>query len=132
MIHLLANGGGQGTATTTLRAPKPATLRKYGLSLAAWESIAGMQGYVCFVCHQVPKSGTLHVDHFHAKGWKKMPPAERRKFVRGLLCFRCNTSFVGRGVTVERSRRVVEYLERFERWQSGSFSLPVGQVEDLR
>jgi hypothetical protein len=43
-----------------------------------------------------------------------MPPEQRRLYVRGLLCWRCNTTFVGRGITVERSRAVTVYLEQFE------------------
>lgn len=94
--------------------PKPATLKKYGLSLEEWRALADYQGHACFVCKQEPTKGRLCIDHEHAKGWKKMPPERRKLFVRGLLCFRCNTTFVGRGVTVERSRNVTKYLEEYE------------------
>jgi len=97
-----------------LRVPSAATLKKYGLSVEQWNAIADAQGRVCFVCHQVPKSGILHIDHDHQKGWKKKPPEERRLAVRGLLCFRCNTTYVGRSITVERSENVTKYLKRFE------------------
>lgn len=78
------------------------------------------QGGVCFVCHQLPKSGRLHIDHEHVKKWKKLPPDQRKRYVRGLLCFRCNVSFVGRGVTVERARNVVSYLENYTDRLSGA------------
>ncbi len=76
--------------------------------------MADEQGEACFVCKQKPMKGRLCIDHEHAKGWKKMPPDERKLYVRGLLCFRCNTTFVGRGVTIERAQRVALYLEKYE------------------
>lgn len=94
--------------------PSPATLKKYGLSEADWRAFLDSQGGVCAVCKQEPKKGRLCIDHFHAKKWKKMPADERKRWVRGLLCWRCNTTFVGRGVTVERSKAVTVYLESFE------------------
>jgi hypothetical protein len=97
-----------------LRAPTRPTLRRYGLTLEDWRRIATAQRGVCFVCRQLPKSERLHIDHEHVKDWKKMPPEKRKKHVRGLLCFRCNTTYVGRSITVERARNVVTYLERYE------------------
>jgi hypothetical protein len=94
--------------------PSPSTLKKYGLSEAAWRTLLDSQGGVCAVCMQEPKKGRLCIDHFHVKLWKKLPPEERCLFVRGLLCWRCNTTFVGRGVTIERSIAVTEYLQRYE------------------
>ena len=94
--------------------PSVATLKKYGLTPDDWEKIAARQDRVCAVCRQLTKTGRLCIDHFHVKGWKKMPPEKRKLYVRGLLCWRCNTTFVGRGITVERSRGVTSYLEAFE------------------
>lgn len=93
--------------------PKLPTLKKYGLSVEDWKKLADDQKHACFVCLQEPTKGRLCIDHEHAKGWKKMPPEQRKLFVRGLLCFRCNTTFVGRGVTIERAQGVVKYLERY-------------------
>lgn len=98
----------------SLLEPSQSTLKKYGLSLDEWRAMADAQEHRCWVCRQEPTKGRLCVDHEHVKGWKKMPPEQRKLYVRGLLCFRCNTTFVGRGVTVERSRRVTLYLEAFE------------------
>lgn len=97
-----------------LLTPSLATLKKYGLSLEEWQAMADAQGHACYVCHQVPTKGRLCIDHEHVKNWKKMPPERRKLFVRGLLCFRCNTTYVGRSITVERSRRVTQYLEAYE------------------
>ena len=99
--------------TATLLQPSKVTLRKYGLTPEAWAVIADGQARVCYVCQQLPKSGRLHIDHAHVRGWKHMTPERRRQYIRGLLCFRCNTTYVGRSITAERSRRVTEYLERF-------------------
>jgi hypothetical protein len=76
--------------------------------------MADAQNHACAVCKQEPTKGRLCIDHEHVKKWKKMPPDERVKFVRGLLCYRCNTTFVGRGITVERSRGVTAYLEAYQ------------------
>ena len=96
-----------------VREPKPKTLARYGLTLEAWRAILDRQGGVCAVCRRVPTSGRLCVDHEHVKGWKKKPPEERAKAVRGLLCFFCNHYYVGRAITVAKSRNVTAYLERY-------------------
>lgn len=97
-----------------LAVPKPPTLKRYGLSEAEWRLMADEQLEACFVCKQKPMKGRLCIDHEHVKGWKQMPPDQRKLYVRGLLCFRCNTTFVGRGVTIERSQNVVLYLQQYE------------------
>lgn len=97
-----------------LNAPTKTTLKRYGLTLEAWQTMVDGQGHVCAVCKQFPTKKRLCIDHEHVKGWKKMPPSERVKYVRGALCYRCNTTFVGRGITVERSRSVTAFLEAYE------------------
>lgn len=91
--------------------PSEKCLAKYGLTAVDWMDILERQGGHCAVC-QEPRA-SLCVDHVHAKGWKKMPPEQRKLWVRGLLCFWCNTHYVGRGINHERSRRVTAYLEGF-------------------
>lgn len=95
------------------RPPKPPTLKRYGLTLEAWEAILERQGGVCAVCEKLPKSGQLHIDHDHRPGWKDKPPEERAKAVRGLLCFFCNQYYVGRSITIAKARNVVAYLEDY-------------------
>ena len=72
------------------------------------------QGSVCFVCGIEPRTGRLCIDHEHVKGWKKMPPEQRKLYVRGLLCWVCNSHYLFRGITIARSQRVTEYLQRYE------------------
>jgi hypothetical protein len=95
--------------------PTPSTLARYGLTEQEWRAILDRQGGVCYVCEQEPKKGRLCIDHEHAKGWKKMPPDQRKRFVRGLLCWFCNRQYLCRGITVERSQRVTLYLQEYER-----------------
>jgi len=98
----------------TVREPTPATLRKYGLSLDQWRQMLQEQGGVCAICRKVPKSGRLVVDHEHCRGWKGMRPEQKRKQVRGLLCFMpCNRFLVAKnnGQTAEL---VLSYLNRYQ------------------
>lgn len=97
-----------------LKTPTQSTLKRYGLSEEEWRKMADEQQEACFVCKQKPTKGRLCIDHEHVKGWKKMPPEKRKLYVRGLLCFRCNTTFVGRGITIDRAHSVAVYLERYE------------------
>lgn len=96
-----------------IQEPRPATLRKYGLSLGAWRTMRDEQHGVCFVCQRLPKSGRLCIDHEHAPGWKAMPPEKRKLYVRGLLCWVCNSYYLARGITVAKAKNVVKYLERY-------------------
>jgi len=93
-------------------APSARTLRRYGLTEADWWKLFLRAKGVCEICGCVTKR--LCIDHEHVKGWKKMAPEERKKHVRGLLCWRCNVGVVGRGVTVERASAALEYLKRYE------------------
>lgn len=93
--------------------PKPETLEKYGLTAEEWIALAEAQGNACAVCRKPPTTGRLCVDHEHTPKYKKLPPEERKKRVRGLLCFFCNKYYVGRAITIEKSRNVTRYLETY-------------------
>lgn len=93
--------------------PSPATLKRYGLTSDEWLAILAAQGGVCAICKRVPTSGRLHTEHEHVPRWKDMPADQRKLYVRGLCCFMCNTQYLGRGLTTEKARAVVEYLERY-------------------
>lgn len=93
--------------------PKPKSLAKYGLSLAEWRQMLEDQGGTCAVCDKLPPSRKLHVDHEHAPKWRKKPPEQRRRYVRGLLCNFCNRSLLRRFLTLPKARRVVAYLEQY-------------------
>jgi len=82
---------------------------KYGLTLQEYESMLESQDGRCAICKQIPKR-TLCVDHVHVKGYKSMDLEDKRKYVRGLLCFLCNTGLKGfeRTSDGERNRQSLE------------------------
>ncbi|MCG3771280.1 MAG: hypothetical protein JW384_02463 [Nitrosomonadaceae bacterium] len=96
---------------TDVRVPSKPTLNRYGLSLEEWRVISDRQGGTCGVCGTVPPSGTLHIDHEHVRGWRSMKPIARRKYVRGLLCWFCNSVLLRRGASPERLRSAANYLD---------------------
>jgi len=97
-----------------VRTPAPATLKRYGLSEGEWKGILDAQGGVCAICEVEPKKERLCIDHFHEKGWKKLPPELRKTFVRGLVCWFCNHYLLGRGVTIKKAENVVRFLRAYE------------------
>jgi hypothetical protein len=67
--------------------------KTFGITLKEYETLLTAQGGTCWICQKPPKEGkSLHVDHKHEKGEKKRDPREKRARVRGLLCWKCNTS----------------------------------------
>lgn len=66
-----------------MKLPSKQTLKRYGLSMEEWVAMYDKFGGTCHVCRKPSKR--LCVDHFHVRGWAKMPPEERKQYVRGLL-----------------------------------------------
>jgi hypothetical protein len=99
----------------TARQPAVRTLAKYGLTLVEWQGIMKRQGGGCGVCGVVPASGTLHIDHEHVRLWRRMKPSARRKYVRGVACWKCNSVWLRRGATPELLRAAAKYLAAYER-----------------
>jgi hypothetical protein len=97
-----------------VRPPSAKTLARYGIDLAEWRAILRRQGGVCAVCRRVSEKGWMCIDHEHAPGWKRMPPEQRRRYVRGILCYFCNFRYVGKCLTAEKARAVAAYLEAYE------------------
>lgn len=98
-----------------VKVPSRGTLRRYGLTEGEWRKLLDSQGGVCAICQSVPPSGILCVDHEHVRGWRKMKPTERRRFVRGLACPHCNHRLLGRFITLARLGAVVAYLEAYSK-----------------
>lgn len=100
--------------------PTQKTLEKYGLTESDFQQMLKAQDYKCPICKKTPnpskKDGKIRfvVDHYHAKGWKKMQPEQRKTFVRGLLCWYDNRYFLSKGITREKAQAVDEYLADFE------------------
>jgi len=93
-----------------IKMPTKPTLAKYGLSEHEFRLIWLRQGSVCPICSKVPSTGRTNIDHFHIKGWKKLPPEQRKLYVRGVLCWFCNKQYLSRGITLEKARNIVKYL----------------------
>ena len=79
-------------------------IKTYGITLADWNAMFIEQGGVCFICKTMPKSKILCVDHIHQKGFKTMEPQDKQKYVRGLLCYMCNTGLKSFEKTVDGKR----------------------------
>jgi hypothetical protein len=92
----------------------------YGLSGEDYERLLMWQGGVCYICHRVPRSKRLAVDHDHVTGK-----------VRGLLCADsergCNHALLGNITSVEMAQRIVNYLTAppYER-------MDLGEPPDIR
>jgi hypothetical protein len=113
-----------------VKTPRLGTLRKYGLTVADWTSMCEACNYTCVVCGKPFEDRPLVVDHEHVKGFKarkkkrakkghiikvrKMTPADRRQYVRGVIHSFCNR-FVRSWLTLERARSIAAYLEAYER-----------------
>jgi len=100
--------------------PSKQTLNRYGLTLEEYNDMLVRQEYSCAICKKPPKLHKttrrllLVVDHVHQKGWSKMKPDDRKKYVRGLICPHCNLHIVNRNMTLDRARGAVEYLQAYE------------------
>lgn len=112
------------------KVPRAGTLAKYGLTAEDWLGLCVACNYTCVVCGKPFEDRPLVIDHEHVKGFKArknkrakkghlikvrvMGPAERRKYVRGVIHNYCNR-FVRSWLTLPRARAIVAYLEAFER-----------------
>lgn len=118
------------TPVTPIQPPSKTTLAKYGFGCGPaalssdpwmdWMLMLADQGGVCPICGKVPspskKSGLVRmvIDHLHVRGWKAMPPEKRRQYVRGLTCWFCNATYLGRSITALKAVAVYHYLVAFE------------------
>ena len=90
-----------------------ASLDKYGLDEQMWLTMLRDQGWKCLICDKPSSTGAYVVDHEHIRGYKKLPPEQKRLYVRGICCWFCNHSYLGRGITLEKARNMVAYLEAY-------------------
>lgn len=85
---------------------------KYGLTLKEVKEIF-KNG--CFICGSHKR---LAIDHRHVKNYKKLPPEDKRKEVRGALCYRHNKFTIG-GLEIDKVcrpvlDRVIEYFKLYK------------------
>lgn len=90
--------------------PREATLKRYGITRSEWIGMLKRQGKVCAICERLPRSGKMVVDHEHVKGWSRLPPEQRKRWVRGILCRLCN-GYKVRGMSLMTARKITSYLE---------------------
>jgi len=93
--------------------PKPQSLKRYGITQEKWLEIFKSQGCICPICGKFPESNKWATDHEHVRSFKKMSPASRAGFVRGICCVRCNLMYLPVGITVEKAKNIVKYLEKY-------------------
>lgn len=78
---------------------------KYGITLDDYERMLTEQNFVCAICNNPEdvQHKVLAVDHNH----------ETSK-VRGLLCYRCNTSLGLLRENIDNVKRMLKYLEKHQ------------------
>lgn len=102
--------------------PTIQTLVKYGLDTESWLALLKSQNWQCPICRRSNQRWTI--DHEHVYGWKKMIPGERRRYVRGILCVRCNWKIVNSIESAETIQRVADYLKVYEARRDGRAEWP--------
>jgi len=83
-----------------------ATVKRYGLTLEEFLSLANLQGGRCAICRRLPQEARgdvrrLAVDHDH-----------QTNAVRGLLCNHCNAGLGAFGDDILRLQAAIDYLKR--------------------
>jgi hypothetical protein len=101
-----------------IKRPLDKTLAQYGLLPVDFEFMLKEQGWACGCCGKTPASGRLFVDHEHVRGWKRMPPEERRKYVRGLACYTCNRFVLNHRINIKLLAGAIAYLTQYEQRRS--------------
>lgn len=86
--------------------------RTYGLEWNKYDLLLARQNGKCAIC-KLEKP--LCIDHVHIRGFKKMLPEQKVKYVRGLCCFMCNTGIkcVEKTIDGKRNREQLEGMHRY-------------------
>ena len=113
-MSALANEAGR----RGIRAPTTATLKKYGLTADAWLALLAAQGWVCPICDRDAARVRLNTDHEHVPGWRLLPPEERVRYVRGVLCVHCNYRLVPSRMGSAQAEALLAYVRAYEARQA--------------
>lgn len=97
-----------------IKPPSPVTLRRYGLTAAAWLGLLRAQGWRCPICRKSGAAVRWNTDHDHVPGWRYMEPKERRRYVRGVLCAYCNHRRVNSRMSAREALAIADYLAAYE------------------
>ena len=80
--------------------------REYGLSIEEFDAILNAQSGACKICGTTKPDGNgWHIDHEHSTS------TDRRKLVRGILCYGCNVGLGFFKDSTELLKTAIEYLE---------------------
>lgn len=71
---------------------------QYGITPEEYDAMLAEQDGRCRGCWRKPRVKRLAVDHDHVPGFAQMPPEEKRRHVRSLLCDDCNRHILGHAV----------------------------------
>lgn len=107
LAHLLKEAKSHGVTP-----PLQRTLDTYGLIQEEWLELLAAQGWVCPICEKGER--TWNTDHEHVAGWKNMVPTERKRYVRGVLCWYCNHRVVRSRITSYTAKNIYEYIAAYE------------------
>jgi hypothetical protein len=83
--------------------------RKYGLAPEEYDAMHRTQQGACAICGCIGDRW-LDVDHEHVVGFDDLPPAEKKRFVRGLLCKPCNGGLGLFRDNLESLQQAIRYL----------------------
>lgn len=92
--------------------PSPATLRRYGLTADEWLALLAGQGWKCPICGR--SRVVWNTDHDHVPRWRHLPPEERKRYVRGVLCAYDNHRRVNSRMSAAEAQRIASYLAAYE------------------
>lgn len=99
--------------------PSKQTLNKYGLTSEDWQALYDKFNGACHVCRRIPGGkGILFVEHEHVRGYSKMLPGQKKKYIRGLACYICNNKLLQKGITKGRLLQAAQYLDEYEKRKS--------------
>lgn len=88
--------------------------RNYGLTLEEFYTIKGEQNGLCKICKRINDGYELCIDHDHVSNFKQLPPEEKKKHIRGLICSPCNKGLGNFRDNVESLLEAIQYLESFK------------------
>ena len=94
--------------------PSTRTLARYGLTRTDWKKLVRNQKGMCPVCQRNLDGLTLNIDHEHVYRWRHMPAEERVRYVRGILCVKCNWKLVHSTMPSTQAQRIADYLRKYE------------------
>jgi len=100
------------TSESSRKAADKRLIQTYGITTDDYDRMYEEQGEKCYICKHAPTTIRFSVDHRHVKGYKKLSSEEKRKEVRGLLCFCCNT-IIGKLEKYNFSRQRLEEIVKY-------------------